>query len=78
MVSELSEYLNEWRKTPGNTLVGVYHDISLALRLSDRGIFIKNGRVIGESQREDILTSEVLKETYDFDVYEYIQKRYEN
>lgn len=78
VVSELSEYLDEWRKTPGNTLVGVYHDISLALRLSDRGIFIKNGRVIGESQREDILTSEVLKETYDFDVYEYIQKRYEN
>ena len=78
VVSELSEYLDEWRKTPGHTLVGVYHDISLALRLSDRGIFIKNGRVIGESQREDILTSEVLKETYDFDVYEYIRKRYEN
>ena len=78
VVSELSEYLDEWRKTPGHTLVGVYHDISLALRLCDRGIFIKEGRIIGESPRSEIMTSEVLKETYEFDVYEYIQKRYEN
>ena len=77
VVSELSEYLDEWRKEEGHTLVGVYHDISLALRLSDRGIFIKDGRIIGDSPREEILTSEVLKETYDFDVHGYLEKRYE-
>ena len=73
VVSELSEHLNEWRREPGHTLIGVYHDISLALKLSDRGIFIKNGRVIGEEKTENILTSDIIKETYDFDVYNYLK-----
>ena len=73
VVSELSEHLNEWRREPGHTLIGVYHDISLALKLSDRGIFIKDGRVIGEEKTENILTSDIIKETYDFDVYNYLK-----
>lgn len=73
VVSELSDHLNEWRKEPGHTLIGVYHDISLALKLSDRGIFIKDGKVLGEEKTENILTSDILKETYDFDVYNYLK-----
>ncbi|MBR5944471.1 MAG: ABC transporter ATP-binding protein [Lachnospiraceae bacterium] len=73
VVSELSEHLNEWRREPGHTLIGVYHDISLALKLSDRGIFIKDGKVLGEEKTENILTSDIIKETYDFDVYNYLK-----
>ena len=73
VVSELSEHLNEWRSEPGHTLIGVYHDISLALKLSDRGIFIKDGKVLGEEKTENILTSDIIKETYDFDVYNYLK-----
>ncbi len=73
VVSELSDHLNEWRREPGHTLIGVYHDISLALKLSDRGIFIKDGKVLGEEKTENILTSDILKETYDFDVYNYLK-----
>jgi len=75
VVSELSEYLLEWSKEEGHTLIGVYHDITLALSLSDRGIFIKNGRVIGDERTESILKSDVVKDTYDFDVYNYLKKR---
>ncbi|MGC3569712.1 ATP-binding cassette domain-containing protein, partial [Enterococcus faecalis] len=40
---ELIQQLNEWSAQEGKTLLGVYHDIRLALTLSEKIVFMKQG-----------------------------------
>ncbi|MCR5801193.1 MAG: ABC transporter ATP-binding protein [Lachnospiraceae bacterium] len=71
--AELSEYLKEWGQEEGHTLIGVYHDINLALRLSDTLIFMKNGKIVKKGEKKEILSYNLLQEVYDFDVYGYLR-----
>lgn len=71
--AELSEYLKEWSKTPGHTLIGVFHDIPLALALADELILMKQGRILAKDRKETILQSKFLTDAYDFDVLQYIK-----
>lgn len=80
--AELSRLLIEWSEgeTAGpdgnykNTLVGVYHDISLARRMSDILIFVKNGRVVFTGKTGDTDYKKMLNEVYDMDVYSYMKE----
>lgn len=54
------------------TVVGIYHDISLARLLSDMIIFLKDGRIVHKGRSSDIDYRKVLAEVYDIDVYEYM------
>lgn len=56
----------------GGTVVGIYHDISLARLLSDMIIFLKDGRIIHKGNSKDIDYRKVLAEVYDIDVYGYM------
>ena len=86
--AELVEFLKKWKvgTTPShqagnetrNTLVGVYHDINLALQVADRFLFMKQGRLIADLTKEDVRKGDILKETYGIDVVEYMQKQLEN
>jgi ABC-type enterochelin transport system ATPase subunit len=51
-------------------VVYVSHDINAAVRLADRIVAMKNGRILDESSGSDVLTSAKLKLLYDteFDV----------
>ena len=86
--AELVEFLKKWKvgTTPSqedgsetrNTLVGVYHDINLALQVADRFLFMKQGHLIADLTKEDVRKGDILKETYGIDVVEYMQKQLEN
>ena len=67
-ISEIRELLGE----SAGTLVGIYHDISLARLLSDMIIFLKDGRIVHKGKSSDIDYKKVLTEVYDIDVYEYM------
>ena len=63
----LVDYLKKWGEETGHTVVGVLHDISLALRLADRFCFLKDGRVLACGDAS-VITPELLEETYEMDV----------
>ncbi|HII84765.1 MAG TPA: ABC transporter ATP-binding protein, partial [Methanobacterium subterraneum] len=48
--------------------VVVMHDINLALRYSDKFIILKDGQVFTTGGKE-VITPEIIKETYGVDVY---------
>ncbi|SFQ28204.1 iron complex transport system ATP-binding protein [Lachnospiraceae bacterium XBB1006] len=73
--AELADYLKAWSKEPGHTLVGVFHDISLALHLADDVLLMKRGRIHTFCSREEILSSGALEEAYEFDVLRYLRER---
>ncbi len=70
--AELVAYLKEWSREDGHSVIGVLHDINLALRLSDRFLFLKDGRVAGQGPARELLRSDFLRGVYDMDVVGYM------
>ena len=69
---ELVTYLKEWSRENGRTVIGVLHDINLSLLLSERLLFLKDGRVAGMGTAGEILRRDFLRGVYDMDVAEYM------
>ena len=66
--AELVRYLRAWSEEKGRTVIGVLHDINLSLMLSDRLLFLRDGRVAGLGRAEDILRRDFLQDVYGMDV----------
>lgn len=47
---ELIDYLKKWSQTAGHAVVGVLHDVNLALRLSEHLLFLRDGRTARHGQ----------------------------
>jgi len=78
---EIINHLKKWAKEGGRYIVGVLHDINLAMELSDQLIVMKNGELQANDSASKILSSGLLNETYDMNVAEYMRKtlkRWEN
>lgn len=73
---ELIDYLKKWSKENERIVVGVLHDINLALELSENLIVMKDGEVYANGPTTDILSSEVLNDVYEMDVAEYMRKSF--
>ena len=72
--AELVEYLKAWSQREGHTVVGVLHDINLALRLSDRVLFMKDGEVIGAGKAKEVISPAFLQRVYGMDVAGYMRE----
>ena len=78
---ELVEYLRVWAANSSRSVIGVLHDINLALRMSDNMIVMKEGRVQAYGKTDEIMTSGLLERTYEVDVARYMReslKRWEH
>jgi len=78
---EIINHLKEWAKEGGRYIVGVLHDINLALELSDQMIVMKNGELQGSGLADEIVASGLLNEAYEMNVAEHMRKtlkRWEN
>jgi len=60
---ELVEYLKKWAATKRRSIVGVLHDISLAIRLSPNVILMKEGKIAARN-----VTAATLQSVYEMDV----------
>ena len=58
-----------------NTLIGVFHDISLAAEISSDMIFIKNGEVLCQGAKDKVFTADVLENAYGMDVAGYMNRQ---
>ena len=70
---ELIEYLKEWASAGRRIVVGVMHDINLALRLGNRFLLMKNGRAHAFGTTEEVMTRANLEDTYGIDVAGYMR-----
>jgi iron complex transport system ATP-binding protein len=71
---ELIEYLKIWAQENGRTIIGVMHDINLAMKLSDNIMIMKNGCIAANGKTDDVITDSLLKEVYDIDVAGYMRQ----
>ncbi len=68
---ELMEYLEIWVKAPGRAVIGVLHDINLAMSFCDRLLVIREGRIFAHG-KTDTLDFNIIDEAYGADVKDYM------
>jgi len=70
---EIITYLKKWAAEGNRAIVGVLHDINLAMLLSDDMIVMKNGEIQANNKATDIIASGTLNKVYEMDVAEYMR-----
>jgi iron complex transport system ATP-binding protein len=71
---ELIEYLKEWAKENSRAVIGVLHDINLAVKLSENVMVMKNGEIQAYGKTSEIIGDELLKKVYEIDVARYMRE----
>lgn len=66
--AELIDYLKEWSRIDGHSVIGVLHDINLAMRLADNVLVLDNGKTAAFGKADEVITSSLLNKVYDMDV----------
>ena len=74
---ELIEYLKKWAAEGSRTVVGVLHDINLAMRLSDNLMIMKDGRTQAFGRTDEVMTGSMLESVYEIDVVRYMMESLE-
>lgn len=70
---ELVQLLKEWSMQKGRCVVGVLHDINLALEFADRLLLLQNGKALFEGDAADF-DLDLLQTVYGMDVRAWMQK----
>jgi iron complex transport system ATP-binding protein len=70
---ELTEYLRDWSKQDGHMVIGVLHDINLAIRLSENIMIMKDGQAAAFGKTDKTVNRGILRDVYGIDVAEYMK-----
>ena len=64
----LVESLRAWSELPGHAVIGVLHDLTLALSLANYVLLMKAGHTVAYGPSQQVLTPSALRDTFDVDV----------
>ncbi len=65
---EVMDLITRLRKERGLLVVGVFHDLNMAARYSDKAILLRRGRIYAAGTVDDVLTEENLATVYEVEV----------
>jgi len=65
---QLIDHLKAWAKEEKRTIIGVLHDINLAMRLTQNIMVMDEGKIAAMGAVSDVLNKSLLKEVYGMDV----------
>ncbi len=69
---ELIRFLNKWSKQEGKTVIGVLHDVNLAMLLAENVLLMEDGNVKAYGLIQEVYASDVLTSAYKMDVAAYM------
>jgi len=70
---ELIEYLKIWEKEGNRTIIGVLHDINLAMLLSNHLVVMKDGEIHANGNADEIISAGILDKIYEMDVADFMR-----
>ena len=71
---DIITYLKKWAAEGNRAIVGVLHDINLAMQLSDDMIVMSNGEIEAHGKAAEIISGGVLNHVYDMNVADYMRE----
>jgi iron complex transport system ATP-binding protein len=78
---ELVEYLKEWSREGRRMVVGVFHDINLAMQFSNNVLLLNDGQIAAYGDYRAFFGGDFLKSVYNIDIRNYMLnslRRWEN
>ena len=75
---ELIDYLTRWSADGRHTVIGVLHDVNLALRLSSQVLFMKEGRIVRQGNFHEIADAPFLESVYGMDLAAFMLSSLQN
>lgn len=75
---ELIQHLKKWSRQGEHAVIGVFHDMNLALQMADKILFMKDGNNCAFGKMEQVMTRELLKNVYGMDIAAYLDQEHEN
>lgn len=78
---ELTTFLKNWSKNEGHAVIGVFHDLNLAMKLADKMLLLDNGKIAAYGNTSEVISSDLLNKVYAMDVTEFMVdsfKQWEN
>lgn len=69
---ELIDYLKDWSKEEGHSVIGVFHDINLAMDLADEVLVMENGKIAGWGDPKSIMKKDLFNRVYEMDIVGYM------
>ena len=70
---ELMERLASWSKLPGRCVMGVFHDLNLAMQFAERVVILDQGKVAIQGPTGRVLQDSMIAKVFDVDVLNYMQ-----
>lgn len=70
--AELVDFLKDWSKEENHTVIGVFHDLNLAMKLADNILLLDKGKIAAYGKTNDVISSKLLSEVYEMDVAGYM------
>ncbi|MDW5299970.1 MAG: ABC transporter ATP-binding protein [Sedimentibacter sp.] len=70
--TELIDFLKDWSKIENHTVIGVFHDLNLAINLADNILLLDNGKIASYGKTNDVISSKLLNEVYEMDIANYM------
>lgn len=74
---ELIDYLHRWSADGRHSVIGVLHDINLALRLTQNTVFMKDGNIVGSGVFDQVADAAFLRSVYEVDIADYMRDSFE-
>lgn len=71
---ELIDFLKDWSITQNKSVIGVLHDINLAIRLSGKMLLLHQGRVEAFGKTSEVLCSPMLEKVYQLNIRQYMKE----
>jgi iron complex transport system ATP-binding protein len=65
---ELLDFIKKWISENNKTLIGVFHDLTMARRFCDSGILLDNGTIAANGKIEEIMHGETLSNVFDINI----------
>lgn len=68
---KLVDFLNAW-KGSDKSVIGVLHDINIAMRLSENIMLLDKGRLIKTGTAKEVIKGDIINSVYDFEIDKYM------
>ncbi len=74
---EIISYMKEFGRSNNKIIIGVLHDINLAMLLSDKLLLMNEGKIAAYGETREVLASKTFQEVYRMDVKSHMLKMLE-
>ena len=75
---ELIDYLHQWTSDGRHSVIGVFHDVNLALRLTSNVLFMHEGRIVRQGDFRSVADAAFLQEVYGMDLAAFMRESLSN